>query len=171
MITIIESNMQFGKYREEDVFHIETCKQYQNNLKPNGVKCCEFVLKRMDTLYFVEAKTSCPNQITADSTEEKRKKYNEYIAEIDEVAMPSELRRAHQVNDRAVMEAYGFDWRKMTESECVAELMKLYQRLVDAADAPSSPFPKGKGLKSSLPAENLEGTAPPKRSRKKKTEE
>ena len=30
------------------------------------------------------------------------------------------------------MEAYGFDWRHMTESDCVAELMKLYQKLVDA---------------------------------------
>ncbi len=49
----------------------------------------------------------------------------------DEVTMPPELRKAHQNNDRAVMEAYGFDWRKMTESECVAELFKLYQQLVE----------------------------------------
>ena len=82
MVTISESDMRFGEYREEDVFYIEKCEQYQNNLMPNGVKSCEFVLKRADTLYFVEAKASCPNQITADSTEEKRKKYNEYIAEI-----------------------------------------------------------------------------------------
>ena len=50
----------------------------------------------------------------------------------DEVTMPPELRKAHQNNDRAVMEAYGFDWRTMTESECVAELFKLYQQLVEA---------------------------------------
>ena len=49
----------------------------------------------------------------------------------DESLMPSNLRKAHQENDKAVMEAYGFDWRNMTESECVAELMKLYQDLVD----------------------------------------
>lgn len=49
----------------------------------------------------------------------------------DELTMPSELRKAHQANDRAVMEAYGFDWRNMTESQCVAELMKLYQELVN----------------------------------------
>ncbi|WP_073998710.1 DNA methyltransferase [Anaerococcus urinomassiliensis] len=48
----------------------------------------------------------------------------------DELTMPVELRRAHQENDKAVMEAYGFDWRTMTESECVAELMKIYQDLV-----------------------------------------
>jgi len=47
----------------------------------------------------------------------------------DEVAMPPELRKAHQANDKAVMQAYGF-WGKLnTESECVAELMKMYQEL------------------------------------------
>lgn len=45
-----------------------------------------------------------------------------------ENAMPPELRRAHQNNDRAVMAAYGFS-TKMSESECVAELFKLYQDL------------------------------------------
>ena len=47
----------------------------------------------------------------------------------DEVAMPPELRKAHQANDRAVMQAYGFDVKTMTESTCVAELMKMYQEL------------------------------------------
>ena len=47
----------------------------------------------------------------------------------DDTVMPPELRKAHQANGRAVMEAYGF-WGKLnTESECVAELMKMYQRL------------------------------------------
>ncbi len=50
----------------------------------------------------------------------------------DEVAMPPELRKAHQANDKAVMQAYGF-WGKLnTESECVAELMKMYQALTNA---------------------------------------
>ena len=48
----------------------------------------------------------------------------------DEVAMPPELRKAHQANDKAVMQAYGF-WGKLnTESACVAELMKMYQNLI-----------------------------------------
>lgn len=46
----------------------------------------------------------------------------------DEVTMPVELRRAHQQNDRAVMAAYGFS-TTMTESECIAELFKMYQEL------------------------------------------
>ncbi len=50
----------------------------------------------------------------------------------DELTMPPELRTAHQKNDRAVMEAYGF-WGKLnTESECVAELMRMYQELTKA---------------------------------------
>ena len=49
----------------------------------------------------------------------------------DELTMPSELRKAHQANDRAVMKAYGFDVKTMTESGCVAELMKIYKRLAD----------------------------------------
>ena len=46
----------------------------------------------------------------------------------DETAMPPELRKAHQANDRAVMQAYGFDV-KMSEAECVGELMNRYQSL------------------------------------------
>lgn len=49
----------------------------------------------------------------------------------DEATMPIELRKAHRANDRAVMEAYGF-WGKLnSESECVAELMKMYQKLTE----------------------------------------
>ena len=48
----------------------------------------------------------------------------------DETVMPPELRKAHQQNDKAVMQAYGF-WGKLnTETECVAELMKMYQELI-----------------------------------------
>ena len=47
----------------------------------------------------------------------------------DEVTMPPELRKAHQQNDKAVMQAYGFWGRLNSEPECVAELMKLYQKL------------------------------------------
>lgn len=42
-----------------------------------------------------------------------------------------ELLKAHQNNDRAVMQAYGFSIKGMTESSCVAELMKMYQGLVN----------------------------------------
>lgn len=50
----------------------------------------------------------------------------------DELTMPPELRKAHQANDRAVMDAYGFikgSPARTSESTCVAELMKMYQTL------------------------------------------
>lgn len=45
--------------------------------------------------------------------------------------MPYDLLKAHQANDKAVMEAYGFK-QDMTEPEIVAELMKLYQKAVES---------------------------------------
>ena len=51
----------------------------------------------------------------------------------DELTMPPELRRAHQANDKAVMQAYGF-WGKLnSESACVAALMKMYKDLISGA--------------------------------------
>ena len=50
----------------------------------------------------------------------------------DELTMPPELCKAHQQNDRAVMEAYGIkkgDPAYTSESACVAELMQRYQKL------------------------------------------
>ncbi len=70
---------------------------------------------------------------TAQAILDARSKYpNSSLADLyDELTMPSDLRKAHQLNDVAVMEAYGFNWRKMTESDCVAELMKMYQSLTE----------------------------------------
>lgn len=54
----------------------------------------------------------------------------------NDLTMPPELRKAHQENDKMVMEAYGFKkkdengkTRWLSESETVAELMKMYQEL------------------------------------------
>ena len=49
----------------------------------------------------------------------------------DELTMPPELRKAHQKNNKAVMQAYGFWGQLNTETECVTELMKMYQRLAN----------------------------------------
>ncbi len=69
-------------------------------------------------------------EATAQAILDARAKYQDCsLADLyDENAMPPELRKAHQDNDRAVMAAYGFS-PKMTESECVAELFKMYQEL------------------------------------------
>ncbi|MBO7496578.1 MAG: methylase [Salinivirgaceae bacterium] len=44
------------------------------------------------------------------------------------LTLPKDLLRAHQANDEAVMEAYGFN-AKMTEKEIVGELYKMYEKL------------------------------------------
>lgn len=67
---------------------------------------------------------------TAQQILDARAKYpDSSLADLyDELTMPVELRRAHQDNDRAVMQAYGFPVKNtFTESHCVAELFKLYK--------------------------------------------
>lgn len=70
---------------------------------------------------------------TAQAILDARARYPESsLADLyDELTMPPELRKAHQDNDRAVMQAYGFSVRDMTESVCVAELMRMYQSLTE----------------------------------------
>ena len=76
------------------------------------------------------------NKKTIEKTAQKildaRNKYpNSTLADLyEDLMMPTELRKAHQENDKAVMEAYGFDWKNMTESECVAAMMKLYEESI-----------------------------------------
>ncbi|MBQ8487507.1 MAG: methylase [Prevotella sp.] len=71
---------------------------------------------------------------TAQAILDARTKYpNSSLADLyDEVAMPIELRKAHQANDRAVMQAYGFSSKIInddSEASIVAELFKLYLEL------------------------------------------
>ena len=67
---------------------------------------------------------------TAQAILDARAKYPDCsLADLyDEITMPHELSKAHQQNDFAVMAAYGFA-RNITESECVAKLMKMHQKL------------------------------------------
>ncbi len=109
-VIILESDMQFGKYEEGEVFQLEKCRQYAEKLRPNGVKSCEFILRRGKKLYFVEAKKSCPKQIMADTPEEKIKKYNEYIHDI-----ALKMRHSLSLYCNILLERYG--------SEGVPELL------------------------------------------------
>ena len=72
---------------------------------------------------------------TAQAILDARAKYPDAsLADLyDDTFMPPELRTAHQNNDRAVMAAYGFPVKGFTESDCVAELMKLYQKMTEKA--------------------------------------
>ena len=66
----------------------------------------------------LDARAKYPDSSFADMYGEKMYLYTDLV-------------KAHQLNDKAVMQAYGFDYKTMTESECVAELMKMYQRLTE----------------------------------------
>lgn len=104
------------------------------------------VAGRLEMRYRYSAKIVYNNFPWCNPTEEQKKKIektaqsildaralypNSSLADLyDELTMPKELRKAHQENDKAVMEAYGFYWKKMTESDCVAELMKMYENLL-----------------------------------------
>ncbi|MFR3386746.1 MAG: type IIL restriction-modification enzyme MmeI [Lachnospiraceae bacterium] len=71
---------------------------------------------------------------TAQAILDARAQYPDYsFADMygEKMYLFPELLKAHQNNDRAVMQAYGFSIKDMTESSCVAELMKRYQGLVD----------------------------------------
>lgn len=71
---------------------------------------------------------------TAQAILEARAQYPDYsLADMygEKMYLFPELLKAHQNNDRAVMQAYGFSIKDMTESSCVAELMKMYQGLVN----------------------------------------
>ena len=69
---------------------------------------------------------------TAKMILDARAKYpNSSLADLyDERTMPPELRKAHQLNDVAVWEAYGKKWDIKSESNCVAELMKMYEEII-----------------------------------------
>lgn len=83
---------------------------------------------------------------TAKAILEARELYpNSNLAALyDPLTMPPELLKAHSANNKAVMEAYGFSF-KMSEADCVAELMKLYQKkILEEEMRKSSKKPKKK---------------------------
>lgn len=84
-ITIEESGLTFGEYEDSEVFYIEHSPQYAS-LNSHSVSCCEFVLSRGDSLYFIEAKSSCPRAVDKNLPEKERaerlQKYYKFIHEI-----------------------------------------------------------------------------------------
>lgn len=75
---------------------------------------------------------------TAQAILDARKLYSDCsFAEMygEKMYLFSQLLQAHRENDRAVMQAYGFPVKNdFTESMCVAELMKMYQKLVSKGE-------------------------------------
>lgn len=96
--------------------------RYSNTLAYNNFPMCNPTDEQRKEIektaqHILDARAMYPNSTLADL-------YND-------VTMPAELRKAHLLNDRAVMLAYGFSIKDTTEESCVAELMKMYQNLTD----------------------------------------
>lgn len=83
MKIITESEMDFGKFDEENLFHIEDSKIYKD--LGSGIKTVEFILKwKKNEILFLEAKTTCPNSANKNESMEKTQKFEEYYSEITE---------------------------------------------------------------------------------------
>lgn len=70
---------------------------------------------------------------TAKLILDARKKYsNCSLADLygENMFLYPELLRAHQLNDKAVWEAYGKRWNIKSESSCLEELLKMYKELI-----------------------------------------
>jgi len=79
-LRFVESDMLFvldDKY----AFRIEASQQYLK-LKSDGIKTCEFILKRNQEILIVEAKKTCPNYIDRYTTDVNELKYREYVCDI-----------------------------------------------------------------------------------------
>ncbi len=83
MKVISESEMNFGKFEEADLFYIEESKIYRN--LGTGIKTVEFILRyNENSIIFLEAKKTCPNAANRYASEEKELKFEEYYSEIAE---------------------------------------------------------------------------------------
>lgn len=70
--------MNFGKFDETNLFHIENSKIYKD--LGLGIKTVEFIPKyNENSIVFLEAKKSCPNVANRYESEEKEQKSADYI--------------------------------------------------------------------------------------------
>lgn len=120
MFGILSSNVHMAWIRAI-CGRIKSDYRYSINIVYNNFPWCNPTIKQKQQI-----------EKTAQMILDARNLYsNASLADLyDELTMPKELRKAHQENDKAVMEVYGFDWRNMNEAQCVAELMKMYQKLI-----------------------------------------
>ena len=73
-------------------------------------------------------------EMTAQGILDVLKRYpDSTLADLDDpVAMPADLRKAHELNDKAVMKAYGFR-ADFTEAEIISKLFSMYESFNSAA--------------------------------------
>lgn len=99
---------------------------YSNTIVYNNFPCPEVTESQKEKIFktaqaILDARALYPDSSLADL--------------YDKLTMPVELRRAHQANDKAVMEVYDMtkivDGKKtwLTESETVARLFEMYEEI------------------------------------------
>lgn len=137
-VIIQESDMQFGEYCEEDFFHIEASGQYREHLLSSGVKSCEFILRKGKKLLLVEAKKTCPKQIAADTSEEKKEKYEKYIQDIS-----TKMRHSLALYANILLERYSREGIPvgLKNSDLSSMDMKLVLVVKNAEKSWLEPFP------------------------------
>lgn len=83
MKTITESEMNFGKFAESDLFHIEDSQIYKK--LGSGLKTVEFILKNNEnSIVFLEAKKSVPNAANRYESKDKTEKFEGYYSSVTE---------------------------------------------------------------------------------------
>jgi hypothetical protein len=87
MANVIESDMLFGEYPDDNFFRIENSDLHKSVGK--GIRAVEFVLLNKNELLFVEAKKSCPNAKNKDDNKVKKIKFEEYYSEITDKFLDS----------------------------------------------------------------------------------
>lgn len=117
---VLESNVHMSWMRTV-AGRLKSDYRYSNNIVYNNFPWpspSDEQKKRIEAsaLAILDARANCKNQT--------------YAKMYDPVGMPPELRKAHQANDRAVMQAYGMPIKETDEAACVAWLMRLYQEKV-----------------------------------------
>lgn len=106
MFGILSSNVHMAWIRAI-CGRIKNDYRYSINIVYNNFPWCNPTIKQKQQIektaqMILDARNLYPNASLADL--------------YDELTMSKELRKAHQENDKAVMEVYGFDWRNMNEA-------------------------------------------------------
>ena len=101
MKVITESDMNFGEFQEDDLFHIENSQIYKE--LGSGVQTVEFVLRYdKNSIVFLEAKKSCPNAANRLESKDKEKKFEDYYSSVTEKFIAS-----LQIYLAAILNRYG----------------------------------------------------------------
>lgn len=116
--------MNFGKFDEEALFHIEDSKIYKD--LGDGIRTVEFILRySKNSILFLEAKKSCPNATNRHKSEEKEQKFEEYYSSITEKFVAS-----LQIYLAAIMEKYSDTSEVGTELRSVDSMKKIRLKFI-----------------------------------------